>query len=88
MRTNPVEHKFGKPMPFPISFGIYLGHKKKFYGDYMWGVFKGYKIEIYDAYENNQKLQYVCDNKTLKWIKSKLVYFHNGIKKVTRSKAK
>ena len=88
MRTNPIDHKFGHPKPYPVSFGIYLGHKKKYYGNYMWGVFKGRKIEIYDAYENNQKLQYVSDNRTLKWIKSKLIYIQDGIKKVIRSQAK
>ena len=70
------------------TFGIYKGHKLTSYGEYTWGTYKGYKIEIFDAKKYNQKLQYVSDSRTLKWLKSKLRYFQNGIKKIIRSNAK
>ena len=81
MRVQPLRH----PSPNPISFGIYKGHKITPYGQYTWGEYKGRKIEIYDAKEHNQKLQYVSNSKTLKWLKSKLIYIQNGIRKVLRS---
>lgn len=81
MRVQPLRH----PSPNPISFGIYKGHRITNYGQYTWGEYKGRKIEIYDAKEYNQKLQYVSNSKTLKWIKSKLIYIQNGIRKVLRS---
>lgn len=71
-----------------ITFGIYKGHRLTSYGEFTWGVFKGKKIEVYNATKHKQKLIYVSDNSTLKWIKSKLVYFQNGIKKIVRSEAK
>lgn len=76
MRIEPIQQP---------TFGILKGSKKTHYGDYMWGVFKDYKIEIFNAKKCNQKLQYVSNNKTLEWIKSKLVYFQNGAKKIVRS---
>ena len=88
MRIKPVDHKYGKPKPYPISFGIYKGHRITSYGQYTWGEYKGYKIEIFDAKKYNQKLQYVSNSKTFKWIKSKLTYFQNGIKKIMRSEAR
>ena len=88
MRIKPVDHKFGKPKPYPVSFGILQKYRKTNYGQYMIGEYKGHKIEIYDAKAHNQKLQYVSNNKTLKWIKSKLTYFQNGIKKIMRSEAR
>jgi len=81
MQTQPLRH----PSPNPISFGIYKGSKITAYGEYTWGVFKGYRIEIYNAKEHNQKLQYVSDSRTLKWLKSKLIYIQDGIRKVLRS---
>lgn len=69
------------------AFGIFKGYKKTTYGDYTWGEYKGYKIEIYNANKLNQKLQYVSDKTTLKWIWSKLKYIQNGINKVITSKA-
>lgn len=51
MRIKPVEHKYGKPKPYPVSFGIYKGSKMTSYGEYTWGMFKGYRIEIYNAKE-------------------------------------
>lgn len=88
MRIKPVEHKYGKPKPYPVSFGIYKGSKITSYGEYTWGMFKGYRIEIYNAKEHNQKLQYVSDSQSLKWLKSKLIYIQNGIRKIVRSEAK
>lgn len=89
MRINPVDHKYDKPKPYPVSFGILKGYKKTPYGQYTWGVYKGHKIEVFDATEkHNQKLHYVSNNQTLKWIKSKLRYFQNGIKKIMRSEAR
>ena len=74
-----------KPQP---TFGILKGYKTTPYGQYTWGEYKGYKIEIFDAKKYNQKLQYVSNSKTLRWIWSKLKYMQDGIKKVIRSKAK
>lgn len=65
-----------------LSFGILKGHKKKPYGDYMWGEYKGKKIEVYDAKEFNQLLIYVSDK--MRFLKSKLIYWQDGIKKVMR----
>ena len=74
-----------KPQP---TFGILKGYKKTPYGEYTWGEFKGHKIEIYDAYKYNQKLQYVSNSQTSNWVQSKLKYIQDGIKKIMRSKAK
>ena len=53
------------------------------------GILKGYKKTPYGATEKyNQKLHYVSNNQTLKWIESKLRYFQDGIKRIIRSKAK
>ena len=89
MRIKPIEHKYGKPKPYPVSFGILKGYKKTPYGQYTWGVYKEHKIEVFDATEKyNQKLHYVSNNQTLKWIEFKLRYFQDGIKKIVRSEAK
>ena len=61
-----------------ISFGIFKGYKKRPYGDYIWGEYKGKKIEVFDAYKNNQLLIYVSEN--MNFIKSKLVYFKDNKK--------
>jgi hypothetical protein len=54
----------------------------------MWGTYKDHKIEVFDATEKHgQKLQYVSDN-LLRWVKSKLTYIQDGIKKINRSEAK
>ena len=66
-----------------LTFGIYKGSKKRPYGEYKWGEYKGLKIEVFDAYKNNQKLIYVSKN--MKFIKSKLTYWLNGIKKIARA---
>ena len=69
-----------------INFGILKGVKKRSYGEYMWGEYKGHKIEVYDAYKHNQLLVYVSKN--MRFIKSKLTYWINGIKNVTRSEGR
>ena len=83
MKIPPVKDK-DKPKP---TFGILKGYKKTSYGDYTWGEYKGYKIEIFDAKKYNQKLQYVSENKTLRWVWSKLKYVQDGIKRIIRSKS-
>ena len=83
MNVPPIQPN--KPQP---TFGILKGYKKTPYGEYTWGEFKGHKIEIYDAYKYNQKLQYVSENNTLRWVWSKLKYVQDGIKRIIRSKAK
>lgn len=67
------------------TFGILKRIKYTPYGYNLFGEYKGKRIEIYNAYKYEQKLQYVSDSQTLKWIKSKLIYFQNGIKKICRS---
>lgn len=83
MNVPPIQPN--KPQP---TFGILKGYKKTPYGEYTWGVYKGYKIEIFDAKKYNQKLQYVSENNTLRWVWSKLKYVQDGIKRIIRSKAK
>ena len=69
-----------------ISFGILKGVKKRPYGEYMWGEYKGYKVEVYDAYKYNQLLIYI--SKKMQFIKSKLTYIVDGEKKVTRAEGR
>lgn len=69
-----------------IYFGILKKVKKRPYGDYMEGEYKGLKFEVYDAYKFNQLLIYV--SKQMNFIKSKLTYWQDGIKKVTRAEGK
>ena len=75
-----------KSLSFP-SFGIYKGSKPRAYGEYRWGFYKGYKIEVYDAYNYKQKLIYVSD-KLKNFVKSKLFYIENGVKKVTKAEGR
>lgn len=86
MRTNPIEHKFGKPKPYPVSFGIYKTTRITPFGKCTYGNYKNYNIEIYDDVQDKMKLYYVSDDK-YRWLKSKLVYFKDGIHKIIRSKA-
>lgn len=65
------------------TFGILKSHKKKPYGYYMVGEYKGKKIEVFNAYKNNQLLIYVSEK--MNFVKSKLIYFQDGIKKVMRA---
>lgn len=76
MNVPPAQPNKSQP-----TFGILKGYKKTPYGEYTWGVYKGYKIEIFDAKKSQQKLIYVSDNKLLNWIKSKFIYFLNDKKK-------
>lgn len=76
-----------KVQPIPPkqpTFGIYIKTKKTAYGYCDIGKFKGNNIEIYNDLKDNAKLYYVSDS-IRKWIKSKLIYFENGIKKVLKS---
>lgn len=74
------------PKPQP-TFGILKGYNKTPYGDYMWGVYKGKKIEVYDAKKYDQKLIYVSEEDTWRWIKSKFTYVQDKVKKVVRSQS-
>lgn len=76
-----------QPQPNNPTFGIFKSHRQTSYGEYMTGNYKGYKIEIFNAYKNQQKLIYVSDY-LLNWVKSKLIYFENGVKKAVRSERK
>lgn len=66
------------------TFGILKNYKKTQYGEYFWGLFKNHKIEVYHVDKNNQRLIYVSDIYK-NWIKSKLTYFENGVRKITKS---
>jgi hypothetical protein len=76
-----------KPRPIDsVNFGIYLKTRKTSYGQCDYGIYKNKNIEIYTAKENGKlihKLFYVSDA-VRNFIKSKLIYFENGIKKVLR----
>lgn len=90
MRTNPIEHKFGHPKPYPVTFGIYKGTRMTGYGACVHGEYKNYLIDVYTARENGKiktKLFYVTDNLN-KYIKSKLVYFDKDIKKLIKGQRK
>lgn len=76
MKTQPIQGN--------VSFGIYKGTKHTKYGQCDYGVYKKQNIEIYFDKQDKTKLYYVCDL-VRNWIKSKLIYFDNGIKKVVRS---
>ena len=67
-----------------INFGIYKGIKKTGYGQRMYGTYKGNNIDIYYDKQDKTKLFYVSDQ-LRNWIKSKLVYFDKGNKKVVTS---
>lgn len=64
-----------------ISFGIYKQTKPTSYGKRISGLYKDYEIDVYIAEKAGKlqhKLYYV--RKCGEWLKSKLVYFENGIK--------
>lgn len=69
-----------------VNFGILKYVKKRPYGEYLEGEYKGFKIEVYDAYKFNQLLVYVSKN--MHFIKSKLKYLQDGVRKVTRAEGK
>ena len=71
---------------YHTNFGILKKVKKRPYGDYMEGEYKGYKVEVYDAFKFNQLLIYVSKN--LNFVKSKLTYWQDGIKKITKAEGK
>ena len=73
--------------PNSISFGIYIKTKKTSYGQCDIGKYKGKNIEIYNDFKDRTKLYYVSDE-LRRWIKSKLIYFEKGIKKIIRSENK
>lgn len=66
-----------------INFGIYRGTKLSPFGKCDYGLYKDKNIEIYFDNQDKTKLFYVSD-KFRNWIKSKLIYFENGIKKVLK----
>lgn len=77
MKTQPTS---------PITFGIYKSTRITSYGQCVYGVFKDHNIEVYTAKENNKlihKLFYVSD-KVRNFVKSKLIYFENGNKRIVR----
>ena len=74
------------PKPQP-TFGILKGYKKTPYGDYMWGVYKKQKIEVFNAWKYDQKLIYVSEEDTWRWIKSKFTYVQDKVKKVVKSQS-
>lgn len=80
MKIQPIQPN--KPQ---LSFGILKGYRKTPYGEYTWGKYKNYRIEIFDAKKYNQKLQYVSEDTTLHWIWSKLKYIQDGVKRIIRS---
>ena len=74
-----------KPQPITSpTFGIYIKTRKTSYGHCDIGKYKENNIEIYHDYESKSKLVYVSD-KVRNWIKSKLTYFQDGIRKINRS---
>jgi hypothetical protein len=70
-----------------INFGILKHVKKRPYGTFMDGVYKGLNVEVYDADIYNQRLIYISDS-CRNFIKSKLIYFVDGIKKIARAEGK
>ena len=80
MQIQPIRH----PSPNPISFGIYKNTRITPYGKCTYGNYKGYNIEIYDDVKDKAKLYYVSDN-IRRWVKSKLIFFRDGIRKIIRS---
>lgn len=79
-----------KPQPITTynpSFGIYKGYKPTKYGGHLWGEYKGYNIDIYTDNRDKVKLQYVSDSNR-RWLRSKLIYYFNGIKRIIKSNNK
>ena len=66
------------------TFRIYKGTKYTHYGQCTYGVFRDRNIEVYFDKKEKTKLFYVSDL-LRNWIKSKLIYFDKGIKKIVRS---
>lgn len=87
MRIEPIENKFRKPISKPISFGVFKQRIATSYGYKDIGEYKGKTITIHHDITDNTKMFYVADN-LKNWIKSKLVYLQNGVKKIIISKNK
>lgn len=72
-----------KIRPIPTNnptFGIYIKTTPKYYGYITHGEYKGYSIDIYNAYDNGllrYKLYYIKDA-VGKWVKSKLKSYYKG----------
>ena len=66
------------------NFGIYKGTKKSPFGQCLYGTYKGNTIEIHSNKYDDNKLFYITDNMG-KWIRSKLVYWVNGVKSIAKS---
>jgi hypothetical protein len=77
MKVQPIDN---------VNFKIYKGSSKKPYGEYLWGEYKGKKIEVYDAKEFQQLLIYVSEK--MRFVKSKLIYYQDGVKKIIRAEGK
>ena len=76
-----------QPNKYRPSFGIYKNTRITPYGKCTYGEYKKYHIQVYDDREDKAKLYYISDDK-LKWVKSKLVFFRDGIKRVLKSNSK
>lgn len=87
MKIKPIDHKYGKPKPYPISFGIYKERIATNYGYKQIGLYKDKIIMIHNDIKENTKMFYVTD-KLKKWLKSKLIFFQWGEKKVIISENK
>lgn len=79
MQVQPVSRVGYNP-----SFGVLKECNKTPYGRYMMGVIKNKRVEIYDAYKNNEKLWFVSDNSTFKWLEYKFAYLRNGKKVIDK----
>lgn len=77
MRVEPIP-------PDKTHFGIYLKTRRTPYGQCDIGKYKGNNIEIYTDNTDKTKLYYVSDS-IRNWIKSKLIYFADGNKKIIKS---
>lgn len=75
----------GKPKPKPIPFRVYKRTIITNYGNKLVGEYRGKIITVHNDLRDNTRMIYV--EKANKWIKSKLIFFKNGIKNIIRSKA-
>lgn len=80
MKIQPIETQTNP------SFKIYKKTRITDFGQCVYGVFKNQNIEVYSKKEDGKlihKLFYVSDC-VRRFIKSKLIYFENGKKKILR----
>lgn len=75
------------PIKLQSPLGILRGYNKTPYGDYMWGVSRNRKIEVFNARKYDQKLIYISELPTLKCVKYKFTYKQNNVKRVVRSES-